>query len=81
MKNLTRFLGGVEDGGVGEAGRRVSEGGGGELELGLEGTGRLAPPSFALTPLACTALSAPTPFLRLMCRLDRSNLLPVEFLR
>ena len=69
----------MEDGGGGEAGRRVSEGGGGRLQLGLEGTRRLAPPSLALTPLACSALSAPIPFLRLMCRLERSNLLPVEF--
>ena len=69
----------MEDGGGGEAGRRVSEGGGGGLQLGLEGTRRLARPSLALTPLACTALSAPTPFLRLICRLERRSFLPVEF--
>ena len=79
MENLTRFLGGVEDGGGGEAERRVSEGGEGGLQLGVEGTRRLAPPSLALTPLACIALSATTPFLRLMCRLDRRSFLPVEF--
>ena len=78
MENLTRFLGGVDDGGGGEAERRVSEGGEGGLQLGVAGTRQLAP-SLALTPLACIALSATTPFLRLMCRLDRSNLLPVEF--
>ena len=79
MENLTRFLGGVDDGGGGEAERRVSEGGEGGLQLGVEGTRRLAPPSLAaLTPLACIALSATTPFLRLMCRLDRRSFLPVE---
>ena len=78
MENLTRFLGGVDDGGGGEAERRVSEGGEGGLQLGVEGTRRLAPPSLARTPLACIALSATTPFLRLRCRLDRRSFLPVE---
>ena len=73
----------MEDGGGGEAERRVREGGEGGLQLGVEGTRRLAPPSLALTPFACSlplALSATAaPFLRLICRRERRSFLPVEF--